>query len=139
MILTPNMTNTSEKLYAIVDKLEDTLIQHDRTEHEKEQELIYMQKYGLIKPSIDRMTLVVTCEDYGINGTDCMTNEEMIDALMKLPPGTRTVFEVVTPEKAMKILYARELLNKIGAYLKTEDKDRMEAVTTFQASKTTVA
>ena len=51
----------------------------------------------------------------------------MIEALMKLPLDARTVHYGTAEDKAEQILCARDLLNRIIAYQKSDEKDHREA------------
>ena len=121
---TPNMTNTSEKLNKILDEFEDLLIEQYRAEEEEEQRLEYMQKHGLAEGTADRDTLMAICRDYGIDGTD-MSIEEMVYALLKLPPGTKTRFFEAESVDKMKLGYASGLMNDIVRYQRSGKKDKI--------------
>ena len=115
------MTQTiQEKLNAIEDKLFDEFRQYEREEEEEEDYLAYAKRLALSK-SVNRLELMSVCKDYGIEVTDCMSNDEMSNALLNLPHGTK--FGYVTEEKAKKRAFAANLSVDICVYLKYGGED----------------
>ena len=121
-----NMTQSiQEKLRIVEEKLFDELIQLEEDEKEEINYLDAVQNYRIHKPSLHLDELMFMCKEYGIM-VDKMSRAEMVDALMKLSPDARTVHYGTVEEKADQILCARDLLNRIIAYQKSDEKDHRE-------------
>ena len=116
------MQTIQEKLYDIEDNLFEEFLRFQREKEEEENYLAYAKRLALSK-SVNRLELMSVCKDYGIEVTDCMSNDEMSNALLNLPHGTRTKFGVVTEEKAKKRAFAECLSNDICIYLKYGGED----------------
>ena len=119
------MTNTSEKLYAIIDKLEDNILQFEREKQEDEDYLAYAKRACLLK-STSRDELISLCKDFGIDGTR-MSNDKMADEIMDLPHYTRTIFCVDEELHYSDI----DLLNQAIAYQRSSEEEDSKEVEEF--------
>ena len=77
--MTSQILNDFERLNDFADSLEEEL----RMREEKHPDFIDVYRSGL--KSLNRARLIVICKDFDIDGTDSMSNDEMIDALRKIP------------------------------------------------------
>ena len=123
------MTQTiQEKLYDIEDNLFEEFLRFQREKEEEENYLAYAKRLALSK-SVNRLKLMSVCKDYCIEVTDCMSNDEMSNALLNLPHGTRSKFGFVfedeekQKEEEKKLDFAEALLNDISIYLKYGGED----------------
>ena len=77
--MTSQISNDFKRLENFADSLEEEL----RMMEEEHPNFINIRRTDL--KLLNRARLIVICKDFDIDGTDSMSNDEMIDALRKIP------------------------------------------------------